>query len=440
MNLMTNARDALNERHPGYSPEKTLRITGELIIKQGRRHALELQDSLTRIKESEAERLILQEHLQRSQKMEAIGTLASGITHDFNNLLSAVIGYTELALLETPGDSKSRNRLEMVLAAGERARDLVKQIMAFSRQSEEERKPVLMAQIVKEVLKFMRASLPATIEIHQQLDPDLGYVLADPVQIHQVIMNLCINAHHAMKEHGGVLVVRLDSLVLGHEHLAVHPDLKPGTYVKLSVKDTGHGMDRATMAKIFDPYFTTKEKGVGTGLGLAVVHGIVQKHGGVIAVESKPGKGSRFDIYFPSIQEDETTETQNLQDIPRGQERILLIDDEQVLVGMGKEILENLGYSVETRTSSVDVLALFATQPYHYDLVITDMTMPNMTGDKLAMELKRIRPDIPIVLCTGYSEANLEDRIKNIGVSSLVMKPIVSANIAKAIRKALDQE
>jgi signal transduction histidine kinase/CheY-like chemotaxis protein len=420
--------------------EMSIGLKKSLLYEQVQRHALELQDSLNRVKEAEAERLMLQEHLQRSQKMEAIGTLASGIAHDFNNILSAVIGYAELALLETTDDDKSRNRLEMVLAAGERARDLVKQIMAFSRQSEEERKPVMMAQIVKEVLKFMRASLPATIEIRQQLDPELGYILADPVQIHQVIMNLCTNAHHAMKDYGGVLDVQLASLVPGHEHTVVHPDLKPGSYVKLSVKDTGQGMDRATMAKIFDPYFTTKEKGVGTGLGLAVVHGIVQKHGGVISVESEPGKGSRFDIYFPAVQKRESVETQNLQDMPRGHERILLIDDEQILAGMGKEILENLGYCVETRTSSVDALALFATRPDQYDLVITDMTMPNMTGDKLAMELKRIRPDIPIVLCTGYSEANLEERIKNIGVSSLVMKPIVSANIAKAIREALDQK
>ncbi|HBD08588.1 MAG TPA: hypothetical protein DCZ69_10020, partial [Syntrophobacteraceae bacterium] len=285
--------------------EMSIGLKKSLLYEQVRQHAQELQTSLTRIKESEAERLMLQQHLQRSQKLEAIGTLASGIAHDFNNILSAVIGYAELALMDTPNDSKSRNRLALVLAAGERAKDLVKQILAFSRQGEEGLKPIQIGYSVKEVLRFMRASLPSTIEIRQRIDPDLGLVLADDVQIHQVVMNLCTNAHHAMIDKGGVLEVRLTSADLGPEHVTVHPDFKAGTYVKLTVKDTGHGMDRHTMEKIFNPYFTTKEKGVGTGLGLALVHGIVQKHGGVITAESELGKGSCFDVYFPAIQKKE---------------------------------------------------------------------------------------------------------------------------------------
>ena len=224
--------------------------------------------------------------------MEAIGTLASGIAHDFNNILAVVIGCTELALLRTAKESKAWQSLEMVLSAGQRAKDLVKQILAFSRQSEEERKPIQITRTVKEVLKFMRASLPATIEIREDIDSDSGAILADPVQIHQIVMNLCTNAHHAMSEKGGVLEVKLMSVNLGPGEDAVHPDLKPGPYVKVTVKDTGCGMDEATKVKIFDPYFTTKAKGVGTGLGLAVVHGLVQNHGGAITVESEAGKGS----------------------------------------------------------------------------------------------------------------------------------------------------
>jgi signal transduction histidine kinase/DNA-binding NtrC family response regulator len=417
--------------------EMSIGLRKSLLYEQVQRHALQLEASLNRAKKAEAERVILQEHLQRSQKLEAIGTLASGIAHDFNNILSAVIGYTELALLDSSGDFKSRDRLKLVLAAGERARDLVVQIMAFSRQSAEERKQIQISHIVKEVLKFMRASLPTTIEIRKFIDQDLGTILADPVQIHQVVMNLCTNAHHAMKENGGVLEVRLRSQVLEEEALA-HPDFKPGTYVKLMVKDTGHGMDKATVEKIFDPYFTTKEKGVGTGLGLAVVHGIVQKHGGFIVVESEPGKGSIFAIYFPANQEMETLERPTPDKIPTGHERILLIDDEQVLVDIGKQTLEHLGYTVETRTNSVEALALFGSQPDRYDLVITDMTMPIMTGDKLAVELIRIRPDIPILIYTGYNELNMEDRVKSIGVKGLVRKPIGSAEIALVIRDVLD--
>ena len=418
--------------------EMSIGLNKSLLYEQVQQHATELQASLTRIKEGEAERHMLQDHLQRSQKVEAIGTLASGIAHDFNNILGAVIGFSELVLLDLPEDSRAKKSLEMVLAAGERAKDLVQQILAFSRQSEEERKPLQIGHTVKEVLKFMRASLPTTIEIRQQVDTDLGYVMADPVQIHQVVMNLCTNAHHAMKDTGGVLDVRLTSLDLGHKQAAVHPLLKPGRYVKLTVKDTGYGMDKAIMEKIFDPYFTTKDKGVGTGLGLAVVHGIVEKHGGAITVESEPGTGSSFEIFFPSIQKKEATEGRIPGEIPGGREHILLIDDEQVLVDMGRQMLEHLGYSVDTRTSSVEALALFKAQPHRYDLVITDMTMPNMTGDILAMELMHIRPDIPIILCTGYSEEILSETAKNVGIRALVMKPILTAELARAVRVALD--
>ena len=420
--------------------EMCIGLNKSLLYEREQQHAVELNASLSRIQEGETERLRLLQQLQRSQRLEAIGTLASGIAHDFNNILAVVIGCTELALLRTPKESKAWQSLEMVLSAGQRAKDLVKQILAFSRQSEEERKPIQITRTVKEVLKFMRASLPATIEIREDIDSDSGAILADPVQIHQIMMNLCTNAHHAMSEKGGVLEVKLMSVNLGSGEDTVHPDLKPGPYVKVTVKDTGCGMDEATKVKIFDPYFTTKAKGVGTGLGLAVVHGLVQNHGGAITVESEAGKGSVFNLYFPAIQKEAVEETLIQETMPIGREHILLVDDEPVLLDMSREMLEYLGYSVETRTSSVEALALFSAQPNRFDLVITDMTMPFMTGDKLAKELLRIRADIPIVVCTGYSERIQDEQAKATGIRAFVMKPILMAKMAKAIRDALEKK
>lgn len=409
-----------------------------LLYERVQQHATELKASLSRIEEGEVERLGLLQHLQRSQRLEAIGTLASGIAHDFNNILAVMIGCTELALLQIPQDSQSSRNLEMVLSAGKRAKDLIKQILAFSRQSEEERKPIQISHTVKEVLKFIRASMPTTIDIREDIDSEVGNILGDPVQIHQILMNLCTNAHHAMTGEGGVLEIKLAPVNLRHGDAVPHPDLKPGPYTRVSVKDTGCGMDKATMAKIFDPYFTTKEKGVGTGLGLAVAHGIVQNHGGAITVESGPGKGSVFSLYFPAIQKEVAARKMIRGDIPTGHEHILLVDDEQVLLDMGRQMLEHLGYSVVARTSSVDALALFTAHPDRFDLVITDMTMPDMTGDRLARELMRIRKDIPVVVCTGYSERILDEQA--MGIRAIVMKPVLMAKLARAIRGVLDKK
>lgn len=419
--------------------EMCIGLNNSLLYERVQQHALELKESLSRIEEGEAERLLLLQHLQRSQRMEAIGTLASGIAHDFNNILAVLIGCNELALLRTPKESKACSHIEMALSAGERAKDLVKQILAFSRQSEEERKPIQITDTVKDVLKFMRASLPSTIEIREELDSEVGNILGDPVQIHQILMNLCTNAHHAMREKGGVLEVRMNSVELGSSAPAIHPDLKAGPYVKVTVKDTGCGMDEATMEKIFDPYFTTKEKGVGTGLGLAVVHGLVQNHCGAITLRSELGKGSVFNIYFPVIQKEVVVETWIQEGIPTGNEHILLVDDEQFLLEMSREMLEHLGYRVEARASSTDALALFRNHPEKFDLVITDMTMPNMTGDRLARELLRIRPDIPILVCTGYSDNSTDEHARSLGVKAFVMKPVLMERLARAIREALSR-
>ena len=316
---------------------------------------------------------------------------------------------------------------------------LVQQILAFSRQSEQERKPVNPGIIFKEVLKLLTSTLPSTIEISQYIRTDTGTVLADPTQIHQILMNLCTNAAHAMQESGGMLKVTLTDVDISAGDSEQHPDLNPGPYVNLTVSDTGHGMDRELMERIFDPYYTTKKTGEGTGLGLSVVHGIVKSYGGAIKVQSEPGKGSSFEVYLPRIEyPKDLPETEELKALPMGAEQILFVDDEEVLANTGQAMLERLGYKVAVRTSSVEALEAFRAQPEKFDMVVTDQTMPNMTGVELTKELRQIRPDIPIILCTGYSEMIDEEKAKEMGIS-FVLKPIVMSEIANTVREVLDQ-
>ncbi len=386
-----------------------------------------------------SERKRFEKQLVQAQKMAAIGTLAGGIAHDFNNMLTAIIGYTELAREKVPEGSRVQADLQEVFKAGMRAKDLVQQILIFSRQSKQEQKPLQMDSIVKEGLKLLRASIPTTVEIRPNIERECGMVLGDPTQIYQVLVNLCTNAAHAMGGKGGVLEVSLMNVDLDAA-TAQHLDLRHGPYVELTVSDTGHGMDRAVMERIFDPYFTTKGPGEGTGMGLAVVHGIVKSHGGAIAVDSEPGKGTTFHVYFPRIEGYGALETEVVASIPTGSERILFVDDEKPLVDMVKQMLESLGYQVVVRTSSVEALEAFRARPDKFDLVITDQTMPNMTGEILARELLRIRPDIPIILCTGYSELITGEKARAVGIRELVMKPIVKSEIARIIRSVLDQK
>ncbi len=382
----------------------------------------------------------LEKQLLQAQKMESIGTLAGGIAHDFNNILAAILGHTQLADLDIPEGIKAKKNLKEVLKSIQRARDLVNQILTFSRKSGLERKPVQISLIVKEALKLLRASLPTTIEIRQHIDDDRDVVDADPTQIHQVLMNLCTNASHAMMEKGGILDVALTNVDFSEHELDSEQGLKPGPYLRLTVRDTGEGMDRQTMERIFDPYFTTKEKGVGTGLGLATTHGIVKSHGGIITVESEPGTGTSFNVFFPVIEQEIKPEEDKERPLPTGHETILLIDDEQVLVELGKQMIERLGYKVVTRTSSIEALELFRTKPHQFDLVITDMTMPQMTGDTLATELMRIRHDIPVILCTGYSEHMTGEKARRMGIRDFAMKPLVIQQLAGIIRKVLDKK
>ena len=378
----------------------------------------------------------LELQLQQSQKMEAIGTLAGGIAHDFNNILSAILGYTELAMMDVETQSTLCQNLQEVIRAGERAKDLVKQILTFSRQAERERKPIQPKLMCKEVIKFLRASLPTTIEIRQEVDCD-SLVIADPTQIHQLLMNLCTNAGHAMGEKGGVLSVRLTDKIFGEDITVEHPELKPGPYIELTIRDTGYGIPAHMLDRIFDPFFTTKEKGEGTGMGLSVVHGIVGSHGGKIIASSEVGKGSSFKVYLPTVERCDAALPQEGDSIPTGTERILFVDDEPALVEIGKRMLESLGYKITTRTSSVEALELFKAKPDSFDLVITDMTMPNMTGDELARELLHIKPEIPIILCTGYSARINQQRAAAMGIRAFVPKPVLTRDIAETIRDVL---
>ncbi|MBN1904268.1 MAG: response regulator [Deltaproteobacteria bacterium] len=383
---------------------------------------------------------VFDEKLKQMQKMEAIGTLASGISHDFNNILSAIIGYSELANYQLKNNNPAFDSINEILKAGYRAKDLVAQILAFSRKSEQELRPMYLKPVIKEVLKLLKASLPSTIEIRENLKGDAGVVMADPTQIHQIMMNLCTNASHAMAEEGGILEVLLYDIIFDENLTVSHPEMVPGKYTVLSVSDTGQGMTPNIIERIFEPYFTTKEKGVGTGMGLAVVHGIVKSYGGAINVQSVPGSGTTFRIYFPVVKREPVSDLlAREQDIPCGTEKILFVDDEAALTRLWKNILENLGYSVSMMTDSRDAFRLFYSDPDYFDLVISDMTMPGITGAKLVKSIRNIRHDIPVIICTGYSESINEEKAANMGVNAFILKPLVTQEIACKIRMVLDE-
>jgi PAS domain S-box-containing protein len=381
-----------------------------------------------------------EERLRHTQKLEAIGTLAGGIAHDFNNILTAILGYTELTLHELSSNVKAWRNLQEVLTAGKRAKELVQQILAFSRKSEQERKPIHLHLVVKEVLKLLRASLPTTIGIFQDIAEDTGYVLADPTQMHQVLMNLCANAEYAMRETGGRLQVRLDAVEVDAVFAAHHPRLRPGLHARLTVQDTGAGIALESLERIFEPFFTTKDVGQGSGMGLAVVHGIINSHNGAITVKSSLGKGTTFEIYLPRVNATVTDKVPSEETIPPGKGSILFVDDEDALAVWGQEMLEHLGYAVVVRTNSTQALEAFRMAPYGFDLVITDQTMPYMTGDMLAQELRDIRPDIPIILCTGFSHIIDAGQAKTQGIDAFLMKPLTARELGLAIQRVLTQQ
>jgi PAS domain S-box-containing protein len=390
---------------------------------------------ITERNRAEEEKKRLQTQLLQAQKMEAIGTLAGGIAHDFNNILGAIIGYAEMVRDDSPLGSTAAHDLDQILLAGNRAKDLVMQILAFSRQSEKARIPLQPATIIKETIKLLRASLPTTIAIKTKIVGSTMPILADPVQFHQLVMNLCTNAFHAMEEKGGVLTIALANLAPSEQRSP------PGEYaIQLTVADNGVGIAPEIKDKIFDPYFTTKGVGKGTGMGLSIVHGIVTAHGGTIACQSRPGEGTTFTITLPALSEaaDILDTVPSREAPPPGAERILFVDDEDTLVHMTRIMLERLGYQVTAHHSSREALAVFAENPQRFDVVITDQTMPGMTGLELAQHLLALRPELPIILCSGFSSAVSEEMARSAGIRGFAAKPLIKKEIGELIRSVLD--
>ncbi len=393
---------------------------------------------ITGQKRAAEERRRLEARLRQAQKMETIGTLAGGIAHDFNNILAAVIGYAELSMMIEDKESRVYANLLKILDAGMRAKDLVHQILAFSRQSEPEMLPVQMASLVKEALKLLRPTLPTSIEIDIRIDSE-AKVLGDPAQLHQVIMNLCANAAQAMEEKGGRLTIHVSQELIEDHDTPDGSGLGPGSYLTLAIEDQGVGIEPELMERIFDPFFTTKPPGKGTGMGLAVAHGIVGAHGGRISVESTPGHGSVFKVQLPVCKDEKDFRRQVEDEIPGGNERILFVDDEPFLVDMAGSILEKLGYEVSTFLDSQQAWMAFRNSPHDFDLVITDMTMPKMMGDQFASKVLSLRPGLPVIICTGYSEKISPERCHALGVKAVLYKPLTMKVLARKVRRILDE-
>ena len=389
------------------------------------------------------EKAAIEKQLQQTQKMEAIGTLAGGIAHDFNNILGGIIGYTELAMMEegTPLDKKKQGYLSRVLSAGKRAKDLIQQILRFSRHESSAMSPISIKPIIKESIKLLRSTFPATIEIQQNIQDHLDKIVGDPTQVHQVMMNLCTNAYHAMRERGGILTISLENMALQAPREFMNLKAPPGDYIRLGISDTGQGIAPQILERIFEPYFTTKKVNEGTGLGLSVIMGIIKSHKGLISVESELEKGTRFDVYFPVVQAISPETADRIRFIPTGnQERILVVDDEAFFLDVVKENLEALEYQVIANCSSLKTLEILKDNPTGFDLVITDQTMPEMTGLQLVAEIRNFNSDIPIILCTGYSEMVSEQSAKYYGITKFLLKPIIFNDLAMAVQEALQRK
>ncbi len=412
-------------------------ITSNLFEFNNQIYSVSFVQDITERKEAEKQRRHMEAQMREAQKMESLGTLAGGIAHDFNNILAAILGYAQLAQLQCPVDSNLKRHLSQISQAGHRAKELVQQILAFSRQGRSEKEPLDIGRVVSEVLRLIQATLPANIEIREDISPNLAPVFANEVQIHQIVMNLCANAHHAMKTTGGMLDVSLAAVAMQEEDARSYPGMNLGNYLKLSVADSGCGIPPDVINRIFDPYFTTKPTGEGTGLGLSTVHGIVQDHGGIIQVYSEMGAGTTLHVFLPAADTAVQGAAEQAESLPTGHECILFVDDEQALIDLGRDLLGQLGYTVETRASTIDAIEAFRANPQKYDLVVSDMTMPRMTGEEMTRHIKAIRPDIPIILCSGFSDRIHAQATEALGVSAVLMKPVTFANLAHAVRQAL---
>lgn len=443
-------RKVLSDGHSDIYEKEYIRKDGEILSVELRTFLLRDKNNrqvgmwaiirdITERRMIEEERENLMRQLIQMQKMESIGILAGGIAHDFNNLLAPIMIHTELAIADLPEDSPLRLSMKEIYLASERARDLVKQILTFARKNDEEITALKMTPLIKEAIKFLRSTIPTTIDIKCNIKANKDMILADPTQVNQIIMNLSTNAAYAMREKGDLLEIILDNQDIHCTKTDKSVNLNQGSYVKLSVRDNGTGISPDIINRIFEPYYTTKQTGEGTGLGLATVHGIVKKYGGDITVESKVGHGTTFHIYLPLVEVELTNSDNNKLEPSTGTERILLVDDEKIIIDITQRMLERLGYIVSTKTSSLEALEVFRNNPDKFDLVITDMTMPIMSGEDLAKAIIEINPEIPVILCTGFSDKIDEAKAKESGISSFVMKPIVMNTIAKTIRDVLDK-
>jgi len=434
--------DSIKDRHDVWS--------GHVVIKKKNGNLIDMEGTFAPIRNKEGiiinyvsvmhditEKLKIEKHLRQAQKMEALGTLAGGIAHDFNNVLSGIIGYMELIELGLPEDSKYYQYLQKALSGSMRAKDLVSQILTFSRQSEQQFRVINVIPIVKEVIKFIRGTFPKSIDIRQNIKVTSDAITGDPTQIYQVLMNLLTNAFHAIGEEKGLIEISLNDLDLIAGDMAKYPGMNPGNYIELSVRDTGCGMEQNILDRIFEPFFTTKKQGEGTGMGLAVVHGIIRSHEGFIFVYSEPLQGSIFQILFPKIESRIKEVKCPVSSIPKGKGRILFIDDDEDMVNLGQELLQTLGYDFISRTASKEALKLFSSNPEDYDLIITDQSMPDMTGIRLTEEVLKIRNDMPVILCTGFRDIPSEEDFKEYGIRDIILKPIRLREIAEKIYNTL---
>ena len=433
-----NTFETVHRRKDG--TDVPVEISGILLTFNNEPYSVSFVKDISERKEAEKQRLKIEEQMRQSQKMESLGTLAGGIAHDFNNILSAILGYAELAKFACPTDANLENYITQIAKAGHRAKELVQQILLFSRQDRSEKGPMDVGRVLHEAIELIRASLPANIEIQTDISQNLAPIIANEIHIHQIVMNLCTNAYYAMKSTGGVLSVALAAVTIGHNDLSSFPEMDPGNYLKLSISDNGCGIPPETIDRIFDPYFSTKPVGEGTGLGLSTIHGIVKDHGGRISVYSEVGGGTTFHVFLPAADATPGAAPEKADQLPTGSGCILFVDDEKSLIDIGRDLLERLGYRVETRASAIDAMEAFRVDPKKFDLVISDMNMPKMAGDEMARQIRTIRSDIPIILCSGFGERIPAHVTESIGVNAVLMKPVVYADLAHTVHRVLKSD